>query len=174
MDREFIELKCLLSRIGENLEVHTLTARSDVFADYVEKSLWYSSVKDKLDYDRSYTLLLGSMMVCFPEYLFLMNNENYVHLYRFSIALCYLFPERVEKANFLDALIPDHKDYDTMFEEIMLSFAEKSLNLQTKYESSDYNIISHFSHLQFLVDKGLLTKEDLKRSLDILFYYKCD
>lgn len=170
MEINVIELRFLLTRIGENAEIQNSMLMSGTLAKYVSNSLWYNSTSDLSNSDTLYNILIGSMMVCFPEYIVLMENRGLSDLYRYSLALCYLYPERVANASLLDALTPIQKDYDVMLKEIMISFYNKLDSLSGKYTPIDYDPTEHFGFFQLLIDDCILSKNKLKRCLDVLFH----
>lgn len=170
MEISVIELRFLLTRIGENEDIQNSMLMSGTLAQYVTNSLWYNSASDLSNRDTLYNILIGSMMVCFPEYIVLMEDRALSDLHRYSLALCYLFPERVSNATLLDALTPIQKDYDVMFKEIMLAFHDKLGSLSKKYTPISYDITEHFGFFSLLIDDGILSEDKLKRCLDVLFH----
>ena len=170
MEISVIELRFLLTRIGENAEIQNSMLMSGTFAQYVCNSLWYNSASDLSNRETLYNILIGSMMVCFPEYIVLMENRGLPDLHRYSLALCYLFPERIPNASLLDALTPIQKDYDVMFKEIMVAFSDKLDSLSGKYTPIGYDPTEHFGFFSLLIDDGILSEDKLKRCLDVLFH----
>lgn len=170
MEISVIELRFLLTTIGDNTEIQNSMLMSGTFAQYVTNSLWYNSTSNLSNRDTLYNILIGSMMVCFPEYIVLMEERGLSDLHRYSLALCYLFPERVSNASLLDALTPIQKDYDVMLKEIMVAFSDKLDSLSGKYTPIDYDPTEHFGFFQLIIDDGILSKNKLKRCFDVLFH----
>ena len=170
MEISIVELRFILTIIGDNEEIQNSMLMSGTSAQYVSNSLWYNSTSDLSNKDTLYNILIGAMMVCFPEYIVLTENRGLSDLHRYSLALCYLFPERVSNATLLDALTPIQKDYDVMFKEIMLAFHDKLGSLSKKYTPISYDITEHFGFFSLLIDDGILSEDKLKRCLDVLFH----
>lgn len=170
MEISVIELRFLLTRIGENEDIQNSMLMSGTLAQYVTNSLWYNSTSDLSNRDTLYNILIGSMMVCFPEYIVLMEDRGLSDLHRYSLALCYLFPERISNASLLDALTPIQKDYDVMLKEIMVAFSDKLDSLSGKYTPIGYDPTEHFGFFKPLIDDGILSEGKLKRCLDVIFH----
>ena len=170
MEISICEVRYILTLIGDNAEIKDLMSNSGTLAEYVGNSLWFNTACGSSTTDYLYCIQIGSLMVCFPEYVILAENRDSESLYRYSLALCYLFPERVSNACILDALNPVHKSCDDMLKEIMLAFYDKLDSLSRKYAPLNYNIIGHCEFLQPIIDDGILSEDKLKRCLDVLFY----
>ena len=164
------EIRFILCLIEKNTEIRSIVLKRGTLQQYISNSLWYNTAYDLSNKDTLYNILIGAMMVCFPEYIILAENRDSEALYFYSLALCYLFPERVSNATLLDALTPIQKDYDVMFKEIMLAFHDKLDSLSGKYTPIGYDPTEHFGFFQLLIDDGILSEDKLKRCLDVLFH----
>lgn len=169
MEISVCEVRYILTLIGDNAEIKDLMSNSDTLAEYVGNSLWFNTACGSSTTDYLYSIQIGSLMVCFPEYVILAENRDAADLHRYSLALCYLFPERVSNACILDALNPVHKSYDDMLKEIMVAFSDKLDSLSGKYTPIDYDPTELFGFFQLLIDDGILSKNKLKRCFDVLF-----
>ena len=165
-----LQLRFILSRIGKNPEIKKLTMNSDIFDKYLDNSLWNNIANTSVTRDYVYRVQIGSLMVCFPEYISFIENSDLSDLCSYSIALCYLFPERVLNASLLDALTPIQKDYKDMLKDVMVEFNNKLYKLSGEYLPKDYKLSHCLTGYSFLIDSGALSENDLKRCLDVIFH----
>lgn len=170
MEIDGCEIRYILCLIGKNTEIRRIVSNRGTLHQYIRNSLWFNTAYGSSTTDYLYSIQIGSMMVCFPEYIILAENRDSEALYFYSLALCYLFPERVSNACVLDALSPIHKSYYDMLKEIMLAFYDKLDSLSREYAPLSCNLIEHFDFLQHIIDDGILSEDKLKRCLDVLFH----